>query len=104
MLDRHPFFFIALCFQAMLKIRLQKFGSIHAPTYRLVVAEAQARRNGKFVEILGHYNPKARGEAPRHVLRLDRVDHWLGIGAQPSDTAKGLIRKCRQGSSLSKSA
>lgn len=83
-----------------LKIRLQRFGSKHAPTYRLVVAEAAARRDGKFVELLGHYNPRARGKAPRQALRLDRVDYWLSVGAQPSDTAKGLIRRVRKGESV----
>lgn len=87
-----------------LKIRLQRFGSKHAPTYRMVVAEAAWRRDGKFVELLGHYNPRASGKAPREGLRLDRIDHWLSVGAQPTDTAKGLIRKLRKGESAAPSA
>lgn len=79
-----------------LKIRLQRHGSAHAPVYRLVVAESTARRDGRFVELLGHYNPRARGKDFQHKLNLERIDYWLGVGAKPTDTAKNLVRKARR--------
>ena len=79
----------------MIKIRLQRHGARHAPFYRMVVAPSQARRDGKFIEVLGTYNPQAHKREEELKLKIDRVDHWLGIGAQPTDTAKSLIRQGR---------
>ncbi len=80
----------------MLRIRLQRHGSAHAPIYRIVVCESTSRRDGRFVEILGTYNPSPRGKAVPLTLALDRADYWLKCGAQPSDTAKSLIKKARK--------
>ena len=55
--------------------------------YRMVVAESSSRRNGKFVENLGLYNPKPRGKDVETQVNLERVDYWLSVGALPSDTA-----------------
>ena len=71
-----------------LRIRLQRHGSVHNPMYRMVVAESSSRRNGKFVENLGLYNPKPRGKDVETQVNLERVDYWLSVGALPSDTAK----------------
>ncbi len=79
----------------MLRIRLQRFGTKNEPTYRLVVAEQHIRRDGRFVEVLGHYNPSARGKAAPLVINVERVDHWIKLGAQPSDTAKSLVKRAR---------
>lgn len=79
-----------------LKIRLSRKGSTHNPVYRLVVAEANARRDGRFVEILGTYNPKSAG--PQLQFHLDRIEHWEKVGAKPTDTAKSLIAKARAAS------
>jgi small subunit ribosomal protein S16 len=79
----------------MLRIRLQRFGTKNEPTYRLVVAEQSIRRDGRFVEVLGHYNPAARGKATPLVINVERVDHWVKLGAQPSDTAKSLVKRAR---------
>ncbi len=79
-----------------LKIRMQRHGGKGAPFFRLVVCESATRRDGRFVEILGTYNPKARGKDREHDLKLDRVDHWLKIGAQASDTARTLITRARK--------
>ena len=79
----------------MLRIRLQRFGTKNEPTYRLVVAEQSVRRDGRFVEVLGHYNPGARGKAIPLVINVERVDHWVKLGAQPSDTAKSLLKRAR---------
>ncbi|MDR3117674.1 MAG: 30S ribosomal protein S16 [Puniceicoccales bacterium] len=78
-----------------LRIRLQRLGRRHRPLYRLVVAEALARRDGRFVENLGDYNPSPRGQERRLLVRLDRVDHWIGVGALPTDTVRSLIREAR---------
>ena len=79
-----------------LKIRLQRHGSSHAPFYRMVVAEALARRDGRFVEVVGTYNPQARKAVPEVEIKLDRVDYWLSVGAKPTDTARSLIRRARR--------
>ena len=79
----------------MIKIRLQRHGARHAPFYRMVVTPSTTRRDGKFIEVLGTYNPKAHARAEELKLKMDRIDHWLGVGAQPTDTAKSLIRQGR---------
>ncbi|MBO6103344.1 MAG: 30S ribosomal protein S16 [Opitutales bacterium] len=79
-----------------LRIRLQRHGSKNQPTYRMVVAEQQSRRDGKFVEILGYYNPKACGNEPEYKLDIERVDYWTGVGAQLSDTAKALVKRAKK--------
>lgn len=79
-----------------LKIRLQRRGTKNAPTYNLVVAESSAPRDGKFVESFGSYNPQARGQDFIYKLNMDRIEYWLGIGAQPSETARNLIKKARK--------
>ncbi len=78
------------------KIRLQRFGSKHSPVYRMVIADARARRDGRSIETIGIYNPKARGAEKEINLKIDRIDHWLNEGAQPTDTARSLIKKARK--------
>lgn len=79
-----------------LRIRLQRHGAKNAPAYRMVVAESTARRDGRFVEVLGDFQPQARGQQQESRIKLDRVDYWLSVGALPSDTAGDLIRRARQ--------
>lgn len=79
-----------------LKIRLQRHGASHRPFYRIVVAEALARRDGRFVEVLGTYEPRAKRPSAALSLKLDRVDYWKSVGAKPTDTAASLIRKARR--------
>ena len=79
----------------MIKIRLQRHGARHAPFYRVVVAPSTVRRDGRFIEVLGTYNPQAHTRSEELKLKMDRIDHWLGVGAQPTDTAKSLIRQGR---------
>lgn len=80
----------------MLRIRLQRHGAAHAPNYRLVVCESTARRDGRFVEIVGAYNPAAKGNTQPLTVDLDRVDYWVKCGAQPSDTVRSLIKRARK--------
>lgn len=66
-------------------------GAKKKPFYRVIVTEKRSKRDGKFVEILGHYNPLAN---PAQInLDHERVNHWIKCGAQPSDTVRSLIRK-----------
>ena len=77
----------------MLSIRLKRMGRTHRPFYRVVVADRARKPTGATVEELGHYDP-SRPEGL--VLKLERVDYWLGKGARPSDTVAGLIRRVRR--------
>ena len=75
-----------------LKIRLSRGGSKKRPFYRIVVAEASAPRDGRYVERVGHYNPMvARDNDQRLVVNGDRVKHWLGLGAQPTERVQKLL-------------
>jgi small subunit ribosomal protein S16 len=75
----------------MLKIRLARVGKKKAPTYRVVVADARKPRDGGYVEILGHYNP--RTEPTTFVIDGDKVKDWLSKGAQPTDRISKLLAK-----------
>ena len=75
----------------MLRIRLTRMGAKKKPFYRVVVMERRQNRDGSFVEILGHYNPKTN--PPMVDLNMDRVRHWLACGAQPSETVDSLLKK-----------
>jgi len=78
------------------KIRLQRHGAKHNPTYRLVAAESTKPRDGRFIEILGLYHPKARGSQKEIEIKLERVDYWINVGAQTTETARSLIKKTRR--------
>jgi small subunit ribosomal protein S16 len=80
-----------------LKIRLQRHGASHRPFYRMVVTEAAARRDGRFVEVLGTYEPQAKKPENQLLLKLERIDYWKSVGAKASDTAASLIRRARRG-------
>ncbi len=73
----------------MVKIRLRRMGAKKQPTYRFVVADARSPRDGRFIEILGHYNP--RTEPREIVVNEDKAKAWLAKGAQPSDTVRRLF-------------
>ena len=75
-----------------LKIRLSRGGSKKRPFYRIVVAEAASPRDGRYVERLGHYNPMtAKDNEQRLVVNGERVDYWLGLGAQPTERVQKLL-------------
>ncbi|MCD6363235.1 MAG: 30S ribosomal protein S16 [Synergistetes bacterium] len=75
----------------MVRIRLMRMGAKKKPFYRLVVADARAPRDGKFIEILGYYNPLP--EPPVIKVNEERALLWLERGAQPSETAKSLLSR-----------
>ncbi|WP_396216230.1 30S ribosomal protein S16 [Gemmatimonas sp.] len=74
------------------KIRLRREGRKKTPMYRIVVADSKAPRDGRFIEILGQYQPRNGGENAINLL-VDRVNHWLDVGAQPTDTVRSLLRR-----------
>lgn len=78
----------------MLAIRLRRTGTTKKPYYRVVVADSRAWRDGKFVEIVGHYDPRAASN--KVVLKGDRVSYWISKGAQPSDTVRSLIKGAKK--------
>lgn len=73
------------------RIRLRREGRKKAPTYRIVVAESTSPRNGRFIEIIGTYQPRLKENSVQ--LRGDRANHWLDNGAQPSDTVRSILRR-----------
>ena len=73
------------------KIRLRRAGRKKAPSYRIVVADSRAPRDGKFIEIIGQYAPRTGEQALN--LKSERVNYWLDNGAQPTDTVRSLLRK-----------
>lgn len=73
------------------KIRLNRFGAKKNPFYRIVVADSRAPRDGRFIEILGNYDP-AKTPAAINVNE-EKVLEWLGKGAQPTDTVRSLLSK-----------
>ena len=75
-------------------IRLRREGTLNRPYYKVVVADSRSPRDGKFIEIIGTYDPKKTGH--NSTLKLDRIDHWISKGAQPSDTVRSLIKKNRK--------
>jgi small subunit ribosomal protein S16 len=75
----------------MLAIRMRRMGSKKRSYYRVVVTDSAASRDGRFVEVLGHYNPRTR---PATVtVDRERVDYWIKQGAKPSDTVRTLIAR-----------
>lgn len=75
----------------MLKIRLSRRGKKRQPSYRVVVADVNSKRDGRIVERIGHYNPLT--EPSQFVIKEDRALHWLNVGAQPSDAVRRLLDK-----------
>lgn len=77
----------------MLSIRLRRTGSTKRPYYRVVVADSRAWRDGRFVEILGHYDPRAVKDEDKFKINSEKARHWIARGAQPSETVRSLLKK-----------
>ena len=75
----------------MVRIRLRRTGRKGAPYYRIVIADSQSPRDGRFIEIIGQYAPRQGNDAIN--LEVDRANYWLDQGAQPSDTVRSLLRR-----------
>lgn len=76
------------------KIRLARFGSKKRPIYRVVVTDIRSPRDGRFIERVGWYDPRINENSLK--MNLDRVDYWIGQGAQPTDKAANLIKRARK--------
>lgn len=77
----------------MVRIRLTRMGAKKKPFYRVIAADSRSPRDGRCLEQLGWYDPMSN---PKRIeIKLDRVDHWISVGAQPSETAEALIKKAR---------
>jgi small subunit ribosomal protein S16 len=80
----------------MVVIRLSRGGSKKRPFYHLTVADSRVSRNGRFIERVGFYNPIARGQEQGSRIDLERVDYWVGQGAQMSDRVKQVVKAYRK--------
>ena len=77
----------------MVTIRLTRGGAKKRPFYHVVVTDSRNRRDGRYIERLGFFNPIATGKEEALRLDMERVQHWLGQGAQPSDRVASLIKQ-----------
>jgi small subunit ribosomal protein S16 len=73
----------------MVRLKLRRHGKKKQPTYRLVAADSHSPRDGRFIEILGHYNP--RTEPPTLVLKTEKIVEWLKKGAQPTEAVRQIL-------------
>lgn len=78
----------------MVTIRLRKTGCNNMPSFRVVATDSRAPRDGRFIEILGSYDPKKKGE--NYILKMDRVDYWMSKGATVSETVASILRRARK--------
>ena len=75
----------------MVKIRLRRVGAKKQPSYRVVVADSEAARDGRFIEKIGHFNPRTDPETVE--IDGERALYWLGVGAQPTEAVARLLRR-----------
>ncbi len=73
------------------KLRLRRMGSKNRPSYRIVAADSRSPRDGRFIEIIGHYDPTTEPETVK--LDEDLAMKWLRVGAQPSDTVRSILSR-----------
>ncbi len=76
----------------MVSIRLSRGGAKKRPFYHIVVTDQRNRRDGRYIERVGFFNPVARGAEEKLRVDIDRIEHWIGHGAQPSDRVSTLIK------------
>jgi small subunit ribosomal protein S16 len=74
---------------------MKRLGRTHRPFYRICVMHQQNARNGKAIEEVGTYDPMVKDKSKRVTLKMDRIDHWISVGAQPSDKVAVLIKKVK---------
>ncbi len=75
----------------MVRIRLRRMGAKKKPFYRIVVTQTESPRDGRFIEVIGTYNPRTEPETVE--LNTERASYWLGVGAQPSDGVLPILRR-----------
>lgn len=79
----------------MVRIRMKRLGRTHRPFYRVSVMDIRKARDGESIEDIGTYDPMVHDKAKRFAIKLDRYDYWLGVGAQPSDNVRNLVKKLK---------
>ena len=77
----------------VVKLRLKRFGRLNHPTYRVSVIDGHKRRDGRVIETLGYYLPKAKKLDDQLSLNTERAEYWMSVGAQPSETVASLIKR-----------
>lgn len=80
----------------MVTIRLSRGGAKKQPFYHLVVTDSRNRRDGRYIERVGFFNPVARGNDTSIRIELDRIDHWIGTGAQMSERVSSIVKTARK--------
>ncbi|MBS98693.1 MAG: 30S ribosomal protein S16 [Oceanospirillaceae bacterium] len=80
----------------MVTIRLSRGGAKKRPFYHITVADSRFARDSRFIERVGFFNPVARGQEEKLRVNLERIDYWIGKGAQPSDRVAALIKDARK--------
>jgi len=88
----------------MVTIRLSRGGAKKAPFYHVVATDSRNRRDGRYLERLGFYNPVAQGDAVETKIDLERVDYWVGHGAQCSDRVKQILKSYRKAQAAGEAA
>jgi small subunit ribosomal protein S16 len=81
-------------------IRLRRTGTTRKPAYRVVVADSRAARDGKFIEVIGHYNPLT--DPPTIKIEVEKAQAWIKKGAQPSSTVKSLLARAAAAAGVGK--
>ncbi len=77
------------------RIRMKRMGRKHRPFFRICIMDARSPRDGKAIEEIGYYDPMVRDKSQRVNLKMDRVEHWISVGAQPSENVATLIKKVK---------
>ena len=80
----------------MVTVRLARGGSKKRPFYSIVVADSRRSRDGRFIEKVGFFNPIAAGQEEKVRIDLDRIEHWVGVGAQVSDRVAKLVKDAKK--------
>ena len=78
------------------RLRMKRLGRTHRPFYRICAMDSREKRDGKAIEELGTYDPMVREKSERVKLNMERIEYWLGVGAQPSEKVAVLIKKVQK--------
>tara|TARA_R110000868_G_scaffold28031_4_gene105475 strand:- start:8428 stop:8691 length:264 start_codon:yes stop_codon:yes gene_type:complete len=77
----------------MIKVRLARRGANKRPFYHIVVADSRKSRDGRYIEKIGYFNPIAKGQEKRIMLDAERLQYWLGVGAQATDRVRSVVKE-----------
>lgn len=80
----------------MVTIRLSRGGAKKKPFYQMVVADSRRARDGRFIENVGFFNPMAKGQEEKVRMDVERIEHWISQGAQPSDRVASLLKSYKK--------